>query len=745
MEGKLYKWTNYFSGWKERIFNLKGPLLYYYYGPKELPRGKIHLGLSSIVNDENNDFFEINTGSNIIFLKPNTKEERNKWITALTKAKLEGEKSIRQILQRAKSLGNATPEYKDLILPELSYAHELEQLNTAVTRVKMDNQYLFDFLEKKNIKDPELKILLERYQNDFEILKKCVECFDPIGGSSTNNDIILNPSKKIVRNSSYENLNEKNINNYNNNINNNNDYNQMMLRNAPRGSLSKYPNREDDDYSVANSEYKNEPLICSGEEFYDMDEDNNYDSNNYTKSNQIQINTNKRKLNNKYNNSNNYNKNNYNNNYKNNNYYNHKKENSNHINDFNNNVYPNQSLNMKNYISTSLQNKNSKNKFYDPLYDYPRRTSLPAKKKDLGLNVWKVFKSAVGKDLSRFGVPVFFNEPLSSLQKFCEPFQYAYLLNTAAKESNPYIRLVKSACFCIGQFVQNNGRQTKFFNPLLYETYEYVDNEQNFRYMAEQVSHHPAISAYYAEGDGWNIYANTNAIIKFSITGRLDVDALGKTYVTYSNFDDINAFTKPKAVVRNLIFGTIDIDVEGKFEVTNEMGDKCEVEMVPSTSGQKGIVKGEIKDINGDLKYTLEGNWQDSLYIINKETGEKINIWKAIPSLGKEDYYFPPYVFDLNNLTEEMKKVLPPTDSRFRPDQRLMEYQDIDKAGDEKHRLEEAQRARAKKYKADGFIPKPLYFEETYDDLTGELIYKYKGNYWDKRNRHDFDDLPKIY
>jgi hypothetical protein len=46
MEGKLIKWTNYFSGWKERIFILKGPLLYYYYNQKELPRGKVHLGLA---------------------------------------------------------------------------------------------------------------------------------------------------------------------------------------------------------------------------------------------------------------------------------------------------------------------------------------------------------------------------------------------------------------------------------------------------------------------------------------------------------------------------------------------------------------------------------------------------------------------------------------------------------------------------------------------------------------------------
>ena len=729
MEGTLIKWTNYFSGWKERIFNLKGPLLYYYYGPKELPRGKIHLGLSTIINDENNDFFEINTGSNIFFLKAKTKEERNKWVTALTKAKLEGEKSIRQILKKSKNVTGGKEEYKDLILPELSYDAEMEQLNTAVVRIKMDNKNLFECLKRKDIKDPELKILLERYQNDFEILEKCVETFDPINGNNNQNDIKINKNKKILRNSSFENLNENNINN--NNIYNNN-YNEIKYKNAPRGSYSKIPNREEDDYSVNNVGLKNKPLICSGEEFYDMDDEYNNEENNYD--NQIQINTNNKKFNN-----------NYNNNYK------EKKYNLNNIENYNN-INTNQNIKFQdntNIISTnSIQNKNNKlnnNKYFDPVYEYPRRTSLPSKKIDLGLNVWKIFKSAVGKDLSRFGVPVYFNEPLSSLQKFCEPFQYAHLLNSAAKDPNPYIRLAKSATFCIGQFVINNGRQSKFFNPLLYETYEYIDNKQNFRYMAEQVSHDPAIIAYYAEGDGWNIYANTNAVIKFKITGRLDVNALGKTYITYTDYDDVNAFTKPDFIVRNLIIGTIDLDVEGKFEVTNEMGDICEVEMIPSTSGQKGNLHGEIKDINGDIKFTLEGNWQDTIFIVNKETGEKTNIWKIIQSAGKEDFYFQPYTFDLNNLTEEMKKVLPPTDSRFRPDQRLIEYQDIDKAGDEKHRLEEEQRARAKKYKEEGFIPKPLYFDETYDDLTGELIYKYKGNYWDMRYKHQFDDLPKIF
>ena len=30
------------------------------------------------------------------------------------------------------------------------------------------------------------------------------------------------------------------------------------------------------------------------------------------------------------------------------------------------------------------------------------------------------------------------------------------------------------------------------------------------------------------------------------------------------------------------------------------------------------------------------------------------------------------------------------------------------------------------------------YFEETYDDITGELIYKYKGNYFEDRKNKNF-------
>ena len=105
------------------------------------------------------------------------------------------------------------------------------------------------------------------------------------------------------------------------------------------------------------------------------------------------------------------------------------------------------------------------------------------------------------------------------LQRFCEPFQYANLLNRAAKEPNPHIRLALCSAFCVVGFAYSKLRTSKFFNPVLGETYEFADNELGFRYFGEQVSHHPAITAMFAEGEGWEMYANTNAKSKEKTTG----------------------------------------------------------------------------------------------------------------------------------------------------------------------------------------------------------------------------------
>ena len=386
-----------------------------------------------------------------------------------------------------------------------------------------------------------------------------------------------------------------------------------------------------------------------------------------------------------------------------------------------------------------------KKSFYDPLYNYKKRKSLPVACKKLNYNVWEILKGSIGKDINRFTVPIFLNEPISMLQKLCENFQYASLLNKAAYEDNPYKRLAYSACFCIGGFSMNIYRAKKFFNPILYETFEYIDNDLNYRYFSEQVSHHPAISALYGEGDGWKTYTNNNAKVKFFLNGSMQVEAVGRSYINFERYNDNIVYTKPFVNVQNLIFGTMYLQINGKFKIINDEGDICEVNILPSKGIESGKMRGSIKDINGNLKYNLEGDWLNKIKIINPETKNEEILWEIIPWENQENYYYQPITFDLNDLTDEMKIKLPHTDSRFRPDQRLMEFQKIDEAALEKERLENKQRKARKIDKKNGVINKPYFFDETYDDITGELIYIYKDNYFEKRKNMDFSDLPDLF
>lgn len=68
-------------------------------------------------------------------------------------------------------------------------------------------------------------------------------------------------------------------------------------------------------------------------------------------------------------------------------------------------------------------------------FNYPhvkRRKELPEPvEKDNGVSLWSIIKDNIGKDLTKVCLPVYFNEPLSSLQKCCEDLEYSYLLDQA--------------------------------------------------------------------------------------------------------------------------------------------------------------------------------------------------------------------------------------------------------------------------------------------------------------------------
>lgn len=52
--------------------------------------------------------------------------------------------------------------------------------------------------------------------------------------------------------------------------------------------------------------------------------------------------------------------------------------------------------------------------------------------------------------------------------------------------------------------------QDEFMSALQGETFEYVRFDKDYRYMSEQVSHHPPISACWAESPYWRYYGEVS-------------------------------------------------------------------------------------------------------------------------------------------------------------------------------------------------------------------------------------------
>ena len=59
-----------------------------------------------------------------------------------------------------------------------------------------------------------------------------------------------------------------------------------------------------------------------------------------------------------------------------------------------------------------------------------RRDHMPQPKQvEKQYSLWSIIKECIGRDLSRVCLPVYFNEPLSALQKSAEDLEYSELLD----------------------------------------------------------------------------------------------------------------------------------------------------------------------------------------------------------------------------------------------------------------------------------------------------------------------------
>lgn len=95
------------------------------------------------------------------------------------------------------------------------------------------------------------------------------------------------------------------------------------------------------------------------------------------------------------------------------------------------------------------------------------------------------------------------------MQRVTEDLEYSELLDTAADRPDSTERMLYVAAFAASEFASTIGRIAKPFNPLLGETYEYVRPDKGYRFVVEQVKHHPPVAAAWAESAKWDYFVSS--------------------------------------------------------------------------------------------------------------------------------------------------------------------------------------------------------------------------------------------
>uniref|UniRef100_A0A8C3UQS0 Oxysterol-binding protein n=1 Tax=Catharus ustulatus TaxID=91951 RepID=A0A8C3UQS0_CATUS len=406
-----------------------------------------------------------------------------------------------------------------------------------------------------------------------------------------------------------------------------------------------------------------------------------------------------------------------------------------------------------------------------------RRTRIPDKP-NYSLNLWSIMKNCIGKELSKIPMPVNFNEPLSMLQRLTEDLEYHELLDKAVKCESSTEQMCFVAAFSVSSYSTTVHRTAKPFNPLLGETFELDRLEElGFRSLCEQVSHHPPAAAHHVYSRrGWTLWQEITIASKFR--GKyLSIMPLGAIHLEFHSSGNHYVWRKVTSTVHNIIVGKLWIDQSGEIEIVNHKSkDKCQLKFTPYSYFSRDVprkVTGVVSDADGKAHYVMSGTWDEKMEcskIIHSSHGSTSTegkqktvyqtlspkvLWRKypLPENAENMYFFSELALTLNEPEERVA----PTDSRLRPDQRLMESGRWDEANVEKQRLEEKQRAVRRRREAEavealeegewkdyeGYTP--LWFERKADAVTGELICVYKGGYWEAKDKQDWSVCPDIF
>uniref|UniRef100_W8AJ47 Oxysterol-binding protein n=1 Tax=Ceratitis capitata TaxID=7213 RepID=W8AJ47_CERCA len=348
--------------------------------------------------------------------------------------------------------------------------------------------------------------------------------------------------------------------------------------------------------------------------------------------------------------------------------------------------------------------------------------------------IWILVKQVrPGMDLSKVVLPTFILEPRSFLDKLSDSYYHADLLSRAVTEDDPFTRMKTVVQWYLSGFYKKPKGLKKPYNPILGETFrcywEHPNGSRTF-YIAEQVSHHPPVSAFYVTNrqDGFCISCSILAKSKFygnSTSAVLE----GVATLTLLPRGEKYTLNTPYAHCKGILVGTLSMELGGKVNIECEnTGYKTELEfkLKPFLGGSDytNLISGKIK-LGKETMATINGHWDTEMTIKEAKTGEETILFKADPETKQKRLVR--YVVPLDaQLPNESERLWEKVSLAIRSDDQVG-------ATEEKTVLEEAQRNAAKDRKASFTDWIPVHFN--YDPIVAQWEYRYADlRPWDQRN-----------
>ena len=394
----------------------------------------------------------------------------------------------------------------------------------------------------------------------------------------------------------------------------------------------------------------------------------------------------------------------------------------------------------------------------DPIYNFQKRTKLD-KKISVNNNMIPEIVKLISS--GQKVLPIQFNEPLNTLQRECERFIFCSFLDKASEEKKPEMKFALISAFITAEMSMSIGRILKPMIPLVGETFEYVDNNLHYRFFAEEVQRMPGhISAFIVEGKKWKYWGDNRNTASFRFfSGAYGVDFGNKIHLELVNEDKENKidkflYNRPSTLLKGILTNKLHYDYNGEINITSPDYPNifCKIEYI-SDYNEEGIIKGEIvkgENIdNGDIIYKIGGNWKKEIYITDSDDNNKNVLFtvneEEFFKNSVEKYIIPEYCCNLNYLPDELKDIIPVSDTRNRPDQKEYEIGSTEKSQELKAIIEEMQVYKQDILDKSNKEHQPIYFTNEYNEDSKDFVYMYKGGYWEDRKNKKFKNLKNVF